>query len=120
MSRAASNEPCLPLIARRPGQTGFTRSNTTATLRLITWRANDWTTRPFVVEAVNHLLRVSASTAMAGGNSDTQEPNISPVVERFILHLRDLTRPMDAKTTAAVKRAGTLSQSNLAQSLAPR
>jgi DNA-binding transcriptional LysR family regulator len=45
---------------------------------------------------------------------------LSPVVERFIQHLRDSTRPMDAKTTAAVKRAGTLPQSNLAQSLAPR
>jgi DNA-binding transcriptional LysR family regulator len=44
---------------------------------------------------------------------------LSPVVERFIQHLRDSTRPMDAKTTAAVKRAGTLPQSNLAQSLAP-
>ena len=41
---------------------------------------------------------------------------LSPVVERFIQHLRDSTRPMDAKTTAAVKRAGTLPQSNLGQS----
>jgi len=45
---------------------------------------------------------------------------LSPVVERFIQHLRDSTRPMDGKTTAAVKRAGTLPQSNLPQSLAPR